>query len=111
MPSGDRRARPGDVLSPGHVRLQGKLICQNAEQAELVARNLPDHIRLTLAEPGCLSFAVERTEDPLVWTVSECFDGWPAFDAHQLRTRASAWWDATRDIPREYEMSGPERES
>jgi len=111
VPSGDRHARSDGGSSPSHVRLQGKLICEDAAQAEVVANHLPDHIQLTLAEAGCLSFAVERTDDPLVWSVSECFDGWPAFDAHQLRTRASEWWEATKDIPREYAVSGPKRES
>lgn len=90
------------------VILKGRLICRSAAEADAVRRALPLHIRLTRAEPGCLSFEVAETADPLVWTVEECFRDRAAFDAHQTRTRASAWWAATSAILRDYRLTGPD---
>lgn len=91
---------------PGEVRLQGRLICRSAEDAQIVAAHLPEHVRLTRAEPGCLSFTVTPTEDPLIWHVEERFRDKAAFAIHQERSRASAWWAATAHIPRDYEILG-----
>lgn len=55
----------------GAVRLSGFLRCASMEDVELVVRHLPEHIRLTRAEPGCLSFEVSQTDDPLIWRVEE----------------------------------------
>jgi quinol monooxygenase YgiN len=90
------------------VRLTGRLICASEADAAIIRRHLPEHVRLTLAEPGCLSFSVEATEDPLVWRVEECFADRAAFLQHQDRTRASDWGAATRDIRREYRVEGLE---
>ena len=87
------------------IELNGRLICQTEEEAETVRRHLPEHIELTLAEPGCLHFAVERTEDPLVWTVSETFVSRAAFDDHQDRVSTSPWGRATAGIERDYIVS------
>ena len=65
------------------------------------SRRLPEHVRLTRAEPGCLSFEVTPTDDPLAWRVEERFTDRAAFDAHQRRTRASAWGAATAAIRRD----------
>ncbi|QKG70217.1 putative quinol monooxygenase [Erythrobacter mangrovi] len=111
MPSGDNHGPDGKALPSPHVELHGRLICENAEQSDLVRRHLPEHIRLTLAEDGCLSFRVEETGDPLVWTVAERFADWASFEAHQSRSRASAWWEATAAISRDFSISGPARES
>lgn len=92
----------------GRMVLTGRLICRSAAEADTVRQALPEHTRLTRAEPGCVSFEVVETADPLVWTVQECFRDREAFDAHQSRTRASAWWVATSTIRRDYRLSGPE---
>ncbi|WBL34541.1 antibiotic biosynthesis monooxygenase [Sinirhodobacter sp. HNIBRBA609] len=84
--------------------LSGRLICSDDAQAKIVRAHLPEHIRLTHLEPGCLSFQVTQTDDPLVWTVEEAFTDRAAFDAHQERTRVSDWGKATTGIPREYEI-------
>ncbi|WCJ64472.1 putative quinol monooxygenase [Agrobacterium tumefaciens] len=89
----------------GAVRLSGFLRCLSGDDVELVRQHLPDHIRLTRAEPGCISFEVSQTDDPLVWRVEELFADRPAFDFHQQRTRASAWFMATSAIPRDYEIT------
>lgn len=96
-------------MSDREVRLSGTLTCASERDVERVRRHLPAHIHLTRAEPGCVSFAVTQTDDPLVWRVEECFRDRSAFDLHQQRTRASDWWAATANIPRSYTISGPDR--
>ena len=91
---------------PGRVRLKGRLLCSSAEEAGIVATHLPEHIRLTRAEPGCLSFEAVRSDDPLIWHVEECFRDKAAFEFHRERTRASAWGTATAAIRREFDISG-----
>ena len=88
------------------ITLSGRLICANAIEAELVSSLLPEHTRLTRDEPGCLSFHAHRTADPLVWQVDEAFTDRAAFDAHQARTRASAWHKATAHLKRDYRTTG-----
>jgi quinol monooxygenase YgiN len=90
------------------VTLTGYLRCDTAEQAASVEKALPEHIRLTRAEPGCLSFEVERTEDSLVWRVAEEFDDLAAFEAHQTRASQSDWAKASAGIPRDYYIKGLE---
>jgi quinol monooxygenase YgiN len=79
------------------------------EDVEIVKRHLPDHLGLTRAEPGCLSFEVSQTDDPSVWRVEELFVDRAAFDFHQQRTRTSEWFTATSTIARDYNISGPEK--
>lgn len=87
-----------------HISLTGQLICATPADAAIVTRYLPDHIALSRAEPGCLSFSVTQTA-PLIWQVDETFTNRAAFDAHQTRTRASAWFHATAHIPRAFTVS------
>lgn len=86
------------------VRLTGTLTCE-PDDAQTVRDALPEHVRLSRAEPGCLRFDVTETA-PGVFTVSEEFTNRTAFDAHQTRTRASAWWAATGHIPRNFQVTG-----
>ncbi|MGB5560039.1 MAG: antibiotic biosynthesis monooxygenase [Paracoccaceae bacterium] len=88
------------------VHLAGFLICRSLEESDRVAAALPDHIRLTHAEPGCLKFEVLRSAaDPCRFAVRETFRSPEDFDTHQARTRASAWWKATQHIPREFKIT------
>ncbi len=64
------------------IRVTGRLICANSEDAVIVARHLPDHIRLSRAEPGCHSFSVTRSDDPLIRVLDETFSDRAAFEAH-----------------------------
>lgn len=89
----------------GTIRLSGKLICASPQEIEIIKKFLPEHIRITKAETGCLSFEVTQTTDPLVWRVEECFTDQKAFEQHQQRTRGSAWWQATLKISRDYKIS------
>ena len=88
----------------GAVALTGRLLCADLAEADAGRRHLPAHVDLTLAEPGCLCFAVEPTEDPLVWSVSELFVDRAAFDAHRERVRSSPWFEATSGIARDHEV-------
>ncbi|WP_417818048.1 putative quinol monooxygenase [Tritonibacter scottomollicae] len=95
-----------ESTSDDAVRLSGRLLCATLADVALVKAKLPEHIRLTRNEPGCVSFEVRQTDDPLIWSVEECFTDPAAFDLHQTRSRASDWWRATQHIPREYEVCG-----
>lgn len=86
------------------VHLQGRLICQTEAEAALVHQYLPDHIRLSRAEPGCLSFDVPQVS-AMIWEVRESFATRAAFDAHQTRTRASEWYRQSAHIAREYQIT------
>lgn len=86
------------------IRLSGHLICASVHELELVRRYLPEHVRLTRAEPGCLSFDVVQTDDPMVWRVDERFTDMRAFKAHQDRTRASEWGRRSSGIGRDFQL-------
>ncbi len=94
----------------GIVNLDGRLVCETEEQASTVRNHLPEHARLSRAEPGCLRFEVNATKDPLIWEVSESFASREAFDAHQARVAASVWGAATAGIRREYTVAEAEAE-
>lgn len=88
------------------VHLTGLLRRRDAREAATVAQLLPRHVELTRAEPGRVSFAVTRGEDPLEWAVDEVFEDAEAFGRHQDRVRDNAWGRATARIVREYEVTG-----
>ena len=67
------------------------------------ARALPEHSRLTNAEPGCHYFRV--TPDPVIegrYLVEEGFDDDEAYAAHMERTQKTKWARITRNIKRSY---------
>jgi quinol monooxygenase YgiN len=85
------------------VYLSGFLLCRSLEEADRVAALLPEHIRLTRAEPGCLRFEVWRSHaDPCRFAVSESFRDRAAFTAHQARAADTIWARATKGVPRDY---------
>lgn len=88
------------------VTLTGQLICASAAEAARVRAALDAHIRLTRAEPGCLSFTVVPTDDPLIWQVDEAFTDAAAFEAHQARAEGSDWARQTAGIERRYTVNG-----
>lgn len=87
------------------IQLSGRLLCSSMAEVAVVQAALPAHIRLTLAEAGCLSFKVWQSDDPLIWRVEELFASAADFETHQIRTRASVWWAATATIPRDYSVT------
>ncbi|MFT3944203.1 MAG: antibiotic biosynthesis monooxygenase [Ancrocorticia sp.] len=88
------------------VSLSGQLICQNNDELTTVLAQLPRHIELTRLEPGCISFEVSQTDNPLVWQVDELFVDEDSFAAHQLRVAESKWGRATAGIERHYVIQG-----
>ena len=68
----------------------------------MVRDYLPDHIRLSRAEPGCLKFEVSQGDDPLVWHLEEAFFDATAFAAHQARTAATIWATKTANLIRDF---------
>jgi quinol monooxygenase YgiN len=88
------------------IALIGQLLCADEAEAALVRQYLPEHIRLSLAEPGCLSFEVTESDDPMIWDVRESFVDQAAFDLHQIRTQASLWYRMTQRIRREFRIVG-----
>tara|TARA_R110002124_G_scaffold52394_3_gene150858 strand:+ start:1261 stop:1542 length:282 start_codon:yes stop_codon:yes gene_type:complete len=67
---------------------------------------LSEHITLTRAEDGCITFEVTES-DTIVGrlNVNELFTDQAAFDFHQSRTKNSAWAKTTDGIPRHYTIS------
>lgn len=88
------------------IELTGHLICKTEEDLALVRQILPEHIRLSRLEPGCLSFEVAQSPDTMVWTVSESFIDRAAFEAHQARGKASPWGRATAHLERRFTVTG-----
>lgn len=87
------------------IRLTGELVCKSAQDLALVQALLPEHIRLTRAEPGCEMFEVVQSPDPMVWTVSERFISQEAFDAHQARAKSSHWGMRTAQLERRFQIT------
>lgn len=88
------------------VTLNGWLRCADMAEAARVRDAIDEHIHLTRAEPGCISFKVMPTDDPLVWEVAEEFTDPAAFEAHQTRASASQWAARTAGITRDYTVKG-----
>ena len=88
------------------VRLRGQLVCQNPDEARLVAKHLPKHVALTRDEPGCIMFEVTQTANPLFWNVEEHFEDEAVFKAHQDRVTDSEWGRMTAGIERRYTVEG-----
>ena len=109
----DRRRRRGDrgagtlPVIPyrwrmDDVSLTGYLVCKDAQEAGAVVAYLPRHVALTRQEPGCVSFDVTPTDDPLIWRVEERFRDEAAFALHQERVAWSEWGRMTDGIERRY---------
>ncbi len=78
-----------------------------AGEVERVLELLPEHITLTLAEPGCLIFEVrQRADTPTIFDVYEEFQDAEAFAGHQARVKASSWGAVTKDVERTYTVTG-----
>ena len=87
------------------IQLQGYMDVTSDRIAE-VSKAVVDHINLTRAEPGCISFEV--TPCPEVegrFLVAEVFENRAAFDHHQARTGQSIWAEITAGLPRHYEIT------
>lgn len=87
------------------IHVTGSLICANDAQRQIVLAYLPAHIAASRAEPGCVKFDVQPTDDPLVWQLDECFASAGDFAAHQQRTKASLWGQVSSEIGRDYTLT------
>ena len=84
------------------IKLYGYIVVP-APALAAVQSELPTHITLTLAEPGCLHFEVEQSaSNPYRFDVDELFVDQAAFDAHQARVKASTWGAVTTEVERHY---------
>lgn len=98
----DAKGTPVALKQP-MLGLTGRLICADAGQMMTALSLLPDHIRLSREEPGCLHFDLWQDEDPLVWHLSELFVDADAFAAHGARTKDSAWGREGTAIGRDFQ--------
>jgi len=86
------------------VTLKGFILVPESD-LELVKSELATHKRLTLEEPGCISFSVtEHVENSLRFDVYEEFTDKVAFEYHQKRVKASHWGKVTVNVERYYEI-------
>ena len=88
------------------IAISGRIFCANLVEAELLASLLEEHTRLTRAEPGCLSFHMLPTSDPLIWLTDEAFADHDAYKAHISRTRQTPWHGATAHLRRDVKTTG-----
>ena len=86
------------------IRLRGQMVCMTQDEVQAVRSHLAAHLSLTRAEPGCPTFEVTQTDDPMICEVIEAFRDRASFDAHQARTRDSAWCADTRGILRDFRL-------
>ncbi|MGR3795048.1 putative quinol monooxygenase [Vannielia sp. SX4] len=92
----------------GQIRVEGRLICTTEAQAETARKLLPEHIRLSRAEPGNIHFNLTQGDDPMVWHLDELFESPEAFAAHQARTKSSAWGESSGEITRDFTVTEEE---
>ena len=72
----------------------------------MITAALPEHIRLTRLEAGCVSFDVTPDLDHAGrFNVAEVFASRADFDQHQSRTKSSEWASITQGIPRSYSIT------
>ncbi|MDJ1115492.1 putative quinol monooxygenase [Microbacterium dauci] len=98
------------MIDIGGVRLSGRMICRNDDEAAAIRAHLDGHIAATRAEPGCLLFEVTPIGGGRIWSVEEIFVDADSFRAHQARTAASEWGRATVGIERAYRIEGMPRD-
>lgn len=76
------------------------------ERIDAITAALPEHIRLTRLEAGCIRFDVTAdSEHKGRFHVAEVFANRADFDAHQDRTQTSDWARITQGIARHYSLS------
>lgn len=84
------------------IILEGSIVVPE-EDLEAVLSELPKHVKLTRAEPGCLVFKVtQHADDACKFDVYEEFENRAAFEAHQTRVRASEWGQIAQNVTRHY---------
>ncbi len=91
--------------TPQKIRLTGYMDAP-LDKLDAVNAAVVDHIALTRAEGGCISFEVTPCLDVKGrFLVSELFESRDAFDHHQARASQSEWAEITKGMPRTYEIT------
>jgi len=89
----------------GAVILSGYVLTTKPDLPKILAA-LPEHIRLTRAEPGCIVFSVTQDDDnPLRFDVYEEFESKEDFAKHQARIVGTNWSEASKSLEKFYEIS------
>lgn len=92
-PKSIRIGLSGHILVPDH-------------DLESVITALPEHIRLTRAEDGCVFFEVTQDpQNPNRFDVREEYTDKYAFEFHQARLAATPWAEITRNVTRHYQKT------
>lgn len=87
------------------VTVTGHLDVPDAD-IELVQKYSPDHIRLTLAESGCLKFEfLQDAGNPNIFHLDEAFESREAFDLHIARAKTSKWGQVSAHLKRNFTIS------
>ncbi len=93
-------------MTMNKIVLKGYIIVPDSDLTA-VKSELPVHIDLTRNEAGCLVFEVTQDEiENNKFHVYEEFVSEAAFMNHQLRVRSSKWGAVTKNIERNYEITG-----
>lgn len=75
------------------------------EELEVVVEALKHHTRLTLLEPGCLTFQITQCHSQLNrFELYEEFVDRQAFEEHQARAQASPWGEISANVERHYQV-------
>ncbi len=86
----------------GKVTLKGYIVVPEDDLVTVRAA-LPEHIRLTRQERGCLVFDVDEvSEQPGRFEVYEVFQTMTDFESHQARVKSSDWGAVTKNVQRHY---------
>ena len=86
------------------VILKGYVIASD-QDIPAIAAELPRHIELTLQEAGCIAFQVSQdAESKNRFNVYEEFIDKKAFEAHQLRAKASSWGQVSANLEKHYHV-------
>ncbi|MDF1645238.1 MAG: antibiotic biosynthesis monooxygenase [Pseudomonadales bacterium] len=87
------------------ITLQGYIIVPDSD-IELVKQELPNHIKRTKNEKGCLLFEVTQDLNHINrFSVYEQFVDQASFAFHQKRVANSAWGKVTVNVERHYEIT------
>lgn len=91
----------------GKIILTGYVLIPEGE-LEILREAIKQHIKLTLAEPGCLEFSlIQSAENPLKYSLYEEFVDQAAFDFHQIRTKNSMWTKLSQNVERHFSILKP----
>ena len=93
------------------VILQGYIVVSDSD-LKAVKAELPNHIRLTRAEAGCIVFnVVQDSQTPNLFDVYEKFADQAAFEQHQTRVKGSYWGQVASNVERHYSITMSEADS